>query len=82
MARSFTLRNVVITGAFCAAYMMLSASSSTTQETPRELVFSNACRTCHTIKEGDNRLGPSLYKCAITRCRSCFPDLNASISLS
>jgi cytochrome c len=62
MARSFTLRNVVITGALCAAYVMLSATSSTTQETPGQLVFNNACRTCHTIKEGDNRLGPSLYR--------------------
>jgi cytochrome c len=62
MARSFALRNVGITGAFCAAYVMLSATSSTTQETPGQLVFNNACRTCHTIKEGDNRLGPSLYK--------------------
>ena len=59
MARSFTSRNVVITGAFCAAYVMLSASSSTTQETPGQLMFNNACRTCHAIKEGDNRLGPS-----------------------
>ena len=25
-----------------------------------ELVFNNTCRTCHTVKEGDNRLGPSL----------------------
>jgi cytochrome c len=62
MARSFTLRNVVITGVFCAAYLMLSPSSSTTQETPGQLVFNNACRTCHAIKQGDNRLGPSLYK--------------------
>src|SRR5262249_54751464 len=23
--------------------------------------FNNACRTCHTIKEGDNRLGPNLH---------------------
>jgi cytochrome c len=25
------------------------------------LIFNNACRTCHTLKEGDHRLGPSLY---------------------
>ena len=25
-----------------------------------QLVFNNACRTCHTTKEGDNRLGPQL----------------------
>ena len=24
--------------------------------------FNNACRTCHMVKEGDNRLGPNLYK--------------------
>lgn len=25
-----------------------------------QTAFNNACRTCHTMKEGDNRLGPSL----------------------
>lgn len=25
-----------------------------------QLLFNNACRTCHTVKAGDNRLGPSL----------------------
>ncbi len=24
--------------------------------------FNNACRTCHLVREGDNRLGPNLYK--------------------
>ena len=24
-------------------------------------LFNNACRTCHTVKEGDNRLGPNLH---------------------
>ena len=27
-----------------------------------QIAFNNHCRTCHTTKEGDNRLGPSLYK--------------------
>jgi cytochrome c len=27
-----------------------------------QLAFNNACRTCHTVKEGDNRLGPSLHQ--------------------
>ena len=27
-----------------------------------QLAFNNACRTCHTLKEGDNRLGPNLHK--------------------
>jgi len=25
-----------------------------------QMTFNNACRTCHSMKEGDNRLGPSL----------------------
>lgn len=25
-----------------------------------QTLFNNACRTCHSLKEGDNRLGPSL----------------------
>jgi cytochrome c len=24
--------------------------------------FNNACRTCHSIKDGDHRIGPSLHK--------------------
>jgi len=27
-----------------------------------QLSFNNACRTCHSLKEGDNRLGPNLFK--------------------
>src|SRR5262249_54576141 len=26
-----------------------------------QLLFNNACRTCHTVKQGDNRLRPSLH---------------------
>ena len=41
---------------------MCMASSSFAQE-PRagEQAFNNSCRTCHTIKDGDNRAGPSLH---------------------
>jgi cytochrome c len=28
---------------------------------PGEAAFNNNCRTCHSAKEGDNRLGPSLH---------------------
>ena len=27
-----------------------------------EATFNTLCRTCHSTKEGDNRLGPSLYQ--------------------
>ena len=26
-----------------------------------QLLFNNSCRTCHTLKQGDNRLGPNLH---------------------
>jgi cytochrome c len=64
MARSHAFLRV-ITGAVCSAYVMLSVSSSVSQEgdvASGQLVFNNACRNCHTTKEGDNRLGPNLYK--------------------
>lgn len=28
---------------------------------PAPAVFNNHCRTCHSVKEGDNRIGPSLH---------------------
>jgi cytochrome c len=28
--------------------------------TSGQLLFNNACRTCHSIREGDNRLGPHM----------------------
>jgi cytochrome c len=62
------LRTVMV-GPVCAAHLMMSTYSSVC-ETPSppdaaetgQLVFNNACRTCHTTKESDNRLGPHLYK--------------------
>ena len=36
-------------------------------------VFNNVCRTCHTTREGDNRLGPHLYK-IIGRKAGSLPD--------
>jgi cytochrome c len=43
-------------------------------------VFNNACRTCHTMKEGDNRLGPNLYK-IIGRKAGSLPDYNYSTAM-
>lgn len=31
------------------------------ESAPAPAVFNNHCRTCHSVKEGDNRLGPSLH---------------------
>jgi cytochrome c len=45
-----------------------------------QLVFNNACRTCHTLKEGDNRLGPNLHK-IIGRKAGSLPDYGYSSSM-
>ena len=53
------------------AAAMLALSQPSLGQTPAgkagaeddgQLAFNNACRTCHTIREGDNRLGPNLHK--------------------
>ena len=43
-------------------------------------MFNNVCRTCHSTKEGDNRLGPNLYK-IIGRMASSLPDYGYSSAL-
>ena len=75
---------VVLSG---IAYM-LSSHSSLSQElvsqakeaASEQQVFNNACRTCHTIKEGDNRQGPNLYK-IVGRKAGSLPDYNYSSAM-
>jgi cytochrome c len=45
-----------------------------------QLVFNNACRTCHTLREGDNRLGPNLHK-IIGRRAGSLPDYSYSSAM-
>lgn len=49
-----------------ATALTLSAWLSTTafaaDAMSGEQLFNNNCRTCHSWKEGDNRLGPNLHK--------------------
>jgi cytochrome c len=49
-------------------YMLLLSSAGAQEAVPQggdaasgQLVFNNACRTCHTTNEEDNRLGPHLH---------------------
>ena len=47
---------------------LLSSPSARTQaaqgadDATGQQAFNNACRTCHMVREGDNRLGPNLHK--------------------
>ena len=66
-------------------YMLLSPSYG--QESVQRVdaasgqrAFNNACRTCHTTKEGDNRLGPHLYK-IIGRNAGSLPDYGYSTAM-
>ena len=46
-----------------------------------EGTFNNHCRTCHTVKEGDNRLGPALKGIlgAKAGTRSGFPSYSQAM---
>ena len=55
IASIIMLAALVITASEAAAQGAKGAPSE------GQLVFNNACRTCHTLREGDNRLGPSLH---------------------
>jgi cytochrome c len=51
---------MAISGMAC----VLSSPSALAQagDVSGQQAFNNACRTCHMVREGDNRLGPNLHK--------------------
>ena len=64
------------------AYMLSSSSalpqvSQGAEAASEQQAFNNACRTCHVMREGDNRLGPNLHK-IIGRQAGSLPDYNYS----
>jgi cytochrome c len=58
----------------------LLAFSVSGQDDPGEILFNNACRTCHTIEPGDNRLGPTLHG-IVGREAGSLPDYAFSPAL-
>jgi len=46
-----------VLSAFSASEELVSKNADVTSG---QLVFNNVCRTCHSIREGDNRLGPHM----------------------
>jgi len=62
--RSGSGRFALLSGIAC---LFLSISSASDEMAPQnedvasgQLLFNNVCRTCHSIREGDNRLGPHM----------------------
>ncbi|WGD56539.1 c-type cytochrome [Bradyrhizobium sp. CB1650] len=62
---------------------LLSAPASLAQQSKAagdeaaQQAFNNSCRTCHSVKEGDNRLGPNLNK-IVGRKAGSLPNYNYS----
>ena len=77
-----------ISGLICIIFLMLLGFSVLSQESGRkgadsesgQLTFNNACRTCHTTKEGDNRLGPNLHS-VIGRKAGSLPNYGYSSAM-
>jgi cytochrome c len=58
----FMKSSVPIRPAVLAGVLLYAPAPALAQDSdPGQVAFNNACRTCHTTREGDNRLGPSLY---------------------
>ena len=45
-----------------------------------QLVFNNTCRTCHALRDGDNRLGPNLHN-IIGRRAGSLPNYGYSSAM-
>jgi cytochrome c len=54
--------------------------SQGTEDVSGQQAFNNACRTCHMVKEGDNRLGPNLHK-VVGRKAGSLPDYGFSSAM-
>ena len=57
------------------AWSLLCAPALAQDTDAGQIAFNNACRTCHTPREGDNRLGPSLHG-VIGRKAGSLPSYN------
>jgi cytochrome c len=53
-------RTAVITSGLASLAFLFTRSVLAADD--GQTAFNTHCRTCHSVKEGDNRLGPSLHK--------------------
>jgi cytochrome c len=53
----------------------VGVSAQGTEPASGQQAFNNACRTCHMTREGDNRLGPNLFK-IVGRKAGSLPNYN------
>ena len=78
-----TMRSHILLMAAACALSLSAAGSASAQDTAEsgKLLFNNACRTCHSVNEGDNRLGPSLHG-IVGRPSGAMEGVNYSSALS
>ena len=55
------VRIVATIFAACAGLLRFTVGMPDAPTDEGRLAFNNSCRTCHSLKAGDNRLGPSLH---------------------
>lgn len=61
MPRNRSSRKLLL-AVFCAgAAAAATAAEQSGAALDGETTYNNACRTCHSVKDGDNRLGPHLH---------------------
>jgi cytochrome c len=75
-------RLITLLGAACIVASPCYGQQQAAQDAgaSAQLVFNNACRTCHTTKDGDNRLGPQLGG-VIGRKAGSLPDYGYSSAM-
>jgi len=77
---------IPIVGLTCSMFLILLSSPAVPQEPAGgdagsgQLIFNNTCRTCHTTKEGDNRMGPNLHN-IIGRKAGSLPNFGYSSAM-
>jgi cytochrome c len=82
------MSRAAISGLVCTTFLVFLGFSAVPQERERkgveaesgQLTFNNACRTCHTTKEGDDRLGPNLHN-IIGRKAGSLPNYGYSSAM-
>jgi cytochrome c len=64
-----------------AAFALCLAAFPARAQDDGQILFNNACRTCHSMKDGDNRLGPNLHG-IVGRKSAALPNYGYSHSMA
>ena len=70
-------KHFLVSRILCLSAMVFPLFSPAISQESAEQLLNNACRTCHTTREDDNRLGPNLHM-IIGRKAGSLPHYNYS----